>query len=166
MLKFINKNKTFLMLGIIVLSFLLAYFYREYKASKEIYFESYLDGEEYVMIPKTYGINEYSPVNISDEQMAKIYLNDYIKNMYFDIEYAYNLIDEEYRIKRFGDISGYRNYVNTLTYSSYKVERYHIDSEDKYKLYWIYDQNGNLFIFKTEGVMQYKVYLDDSTVEI
>ena len=166
MLKFINKNKSFLILGIIVLAFFLAYFYREYRASKEIYYESYLDGKEYVMIPKTYGINEYSPVNISDEQMAKIYLNDYINNMYFDIEYAYNLLDEEYRTTRFGDISNYINYVNTLTYSSYKVKKYHIDTEGKYKIFWIYDQNNNLFVFKTEGVMQYKVYLDNYTVEI
>lgn len=166
MLNFINKNKSFLVLGIIVLVFLSAYFYREYRASKEIYYESYLDGKEYIMIPKTYGINEYSPINMTDEQMAKIYLNDYINNMYFDVEYAYNLIDEEYRIKRFGNISEYINYVNTLTYSSYKVEKYHIDSNGKYQIFWIYDENDNLFIFKIEGVMQYKVYLDDSTVEI
>lgn len=166
MLNFINKNKSFLVLGIIILVFLSAYFYREYRASKEIYYESYLDGKDYIMIPKTYGINEYSPINVSDEQMAKIYLNDYIKNMHFDIEYAYNLIDEEYRIKRFGNISEYINYVNTLTYSSYKVKKYHVDSKGKYKIFWIYDDNDNLFIFKTEGVMQYKVYLDDSTVEI
>ena len=35
--------------------------------------------------------------------------------MYFDIESAYNLIDEEYRNKRFGNVSEYINYVNTLT---------------------------------------------------
>lgn len=166
MLNFINKKKSFLVLGIIVLVFLSAYFYREYRASKEIYYESYLDGKEYIMIPKTYGINEYSPINVPDEQMAKIYLNDYINNMYFDIESAYNLIDEEYRNKRFGNVSEYINYVNTLTYSSYKVKKYHVDSKGKYKIFWIYDENDNLFIFKTEGVMQYKVYLDDSTVEI
>ena len=30
----------------------------------------------------------------------------------------------------------------------------------------VYDNNGNFFAFKTKGVMQYSVYLDDYTVEI
>jgi hypothetical protein len=166
MLNFIKKNKSFLIIGIIILIFVLAYLYREYKASKEIYTESYLGGKEYIMIPKTYGINEYSPMIINDEQMAKIYLNDYIQNMYSDTQYAYTLIDEEYRLKRFGNFNAYADYVNTLKTSGYNVEKYYVEKKGKYKLFWIYDQNDNLYIFKVEGVMQYKVYLDDSTVEI
>lgn len=166
MLEFIKKNKFILIVVIFVLVLVAVYFYREYKASKEIYYESYLDDKEYVMIPKTYGINEYSPVNVTDEQMAKIYLNDYTQNMYFDKEYAYNLLDEEYRIKRFGDISSYIEYVNSLDHLLYTVERYYVERDGKQRTFWIYDQAGNLFVFKVEGVMQYKVYLDDSTVEI
>lgn len=166
MLDFIKKNKAFLILGIIILVFVFAYFYREYRASKEIYTESYLKEEEYIMIPKTYGVNEYSLMNITDEQMAKIYLNDYIRNMYFDTEYAYTLLDEEYRNKRFGDINSYINYVDALDASTYVVKKYNVDNQGKYKLFRIYDQMDNLYIFKIEGVMEYKVYLDDSTVEI
>ena len=33
---------------------------------------------EYIMHPKKYGVNEYSKLNITDEQMATIYYSEYI----------------------------------------------------------------------------------------
>ena len=122
--------------------------------------------EEYDEYLKNYEINEYIPTYVSDQDMAKIYLSDYIQSMYFDIEGAYNLLDEEYRVKKFGDITGYTSYVKALSYNAYEVDKYYVDTSDGYKIFGVYDKNGNIFIFKTNGVMQYKVYLDDSTVEI
>ena len=119
--------------------------------------------EEYL---KNYEVNEYIPVYISDDEMVKIYLNDYVYTMYSDIEKAYNLLDEDYRTQKFGDITNYQNYVNSLTYSTYTLDSYYIDSKEGYKIFGVYDTNGNVFIFKTKGVMQYTVYLDDYTVEI
>ena len=115
---------------------------------------------------KNYEVNEYIPTYISDEDMAKIYLNDYVHTMYSDIEKAYLLLDKEYREKKFGNITNYEIYVNSLTYSSYKLEKFYVDSINGYKIFGVYDTNNNLFIFKTDGVMQYTVYLDDYTVEI
>ena len=166
MVEFIKKNKLVIVLVFVLALFIFYYFFREYRASKEIYTESYLDGKDYIMIPKTYGVNEYSPVNITEAQMAKIYLNDYIKKMYTDMESAYNLLDEDYKVKKFVDFSGYVNYVNSLPQQKYEVDRYYVDTHEDYRLYWVYDKNDNLFVFKAYGVMQYTVYLDDFTVEI
>ena len=44
---------------------------------------------------KNYKVNEYIPVYVSDEDMAKIYFNDYIHIMYSNIDTAYNLLDED-----------------------------------------------------------------------
>ena len=115
---------------------------------------------------KNYEVNEYIPVYVSDEDMAKIYLNEYIHTMYSDINKAYNLLDEEYRNKKFGNIENYRAYVSNLNSSSYHLDSFYIDDSKKNKIYGIYDTNGNMFIFETNGIMQYKVYLDDYTVEI
>ena len=98
--------------------------------------------------------------------MAKIYLNDYIHNMYYDIESAYNSLDIEYRNKRFGTIENYKNYVYSLGYSSYTLSSYYKKDVSGYIIFGVYDNNGNFFAFKTKGVMQYSVYLDDYTVEI
>lgn len=122
--------------------------------------------DEYGEYLKNYEVNEYIPTYISDEEMAEIYLNDYIYVMYYDIESAYNLLDQEYRTKKFGSLDNYKNYVYSLNYSSYVMDSYYIIEEDGYKIFAVYDTNGNLFIFKTQGVMQYTVYLDDDTVEI
>lgn len=114
---------------------------------------------------KNYQVNEYIPVYVSDEDMAKIYFNDYIYIMYSDVEKAYNLLDESYRNKKFGSLDNYKIYIKNLS-SSHKVDSFYIDDIHKNKIYGVYDTSGNIFIFKTNGVMQYTVYLDDYTVEI
>ncbi len=121
---------------------------------------------EYDEFLKNYEVNEYIPSYVSDEEMTRIYLKHYIHTMYSNIDRAYNLLDEEYRIKKFGNITNYENYVRTLLNTTHELDKFYVDSVDGYKIYGAYDTNGNLFIFKTKGVMQYTVYLDDYTVEI
>ena len=98
--------------------------------------------------------------------MAKIYLNDYIHNMFYDVEKAYNLLDEEYRLEKFGSLDNFKIYVNNLEYSTYVLSRYYKKDTNGYIIFGVYDKNGNFFAFKTKGVLQYTVYLDDYTVEI
>lgn len=115
---------------------------------------------------KNYEVNEYITTYISDEDMAKIYLNDYIHIMFSDVERAYNLLNEEYRNKRFGNINNFSNYVKSLNYSSFSLSKYYVRNENGYRYFGVYDNNNNYFIFETDGVMQYTVYLDETTVEI
>lgn len=115
---------------------------------------------------KDYGVNEYITTYVSDEDMAKIYLNDYIYNMYSNIDKAYNSLDEKYRNEKFGSLESYKNYVDSLNYSTYTLSKYYKQEKDGYIIFGVYDQNNNLFIFKTKGVLQYTVYLDDYTIEI
>ena len=115
---------------------------------------------------KNYKVNEYIPTYVSDQDMAKIYLNDYINNMYSNIETAYNLLDEEYRNKKFGSLENYKKYVNSLKFNSYKISTYSKYNKEGYLVFKVTDTNGNMFVFKTNGVMQYSVLLDDYTVEI
>lgn len=122
--------------------------------------------KEYDDYLKNYEVNEYIATYVTDEDMARIYLNDYIHNMYYDIERAYNLLDEEYRNKKFGSLENYKNYVYSLNYETYNLVKYYKTSRDGALVFGVYDNNGNFFAFKANGVMQYKVYLDDYTVEI
>ena len=160
----IKKYKVIVLLVAVLLIFILAYFIREYIASKDIYTESYLDGEEYIMNPKTYGVNEYSPMNVTDEQMASIYLNDFKNNLYNDINYAYELLNEEYRNLKFGSVDNFVNYVNGLNYKNMVMDSYSVNEGDS--TITIYTKDDNTYIFKIISVMEYEVYLDDYTVEI
>ena len=98
--------------------------------------------------------------------MARIYLNDYVHTLFTDTEFAYNLLDEEYKNKKFGSYESFQNYVNSLPESGYNLLKYYKKDKKGYTIFGVYDKNDNLFIFKTKGVMQYSVYLDDYTVEI
>ena len=115
---------------------------------------------------KNYEVNEYIPTYISDEQMAEIYLNHYVHTLFYDNELAYKLLDEEYRNKKYGNFDNFKNYINSLNYTTYKLKSFYVQEKQNYKIFGVYDNNGNVFIFKTNGVMQYTVYLDDYTVEI
>ena len=164
MKEILKKYKLLFILVILLMIIVLIYFIREYKASKEIYTESYLNGEEYIMNPKKYGVNEYSAVNITDEQLASIYLNDFKNQMFNDISYAFNLLNPQYRNAKFNSIDDFRMYVNNLNYKDMVMESYSIN-ENKNTI-TVYMKNGLEYIFKIISVMEYEVYLDDITVEI
>ena len=120
----------------------------------------------YEVFLKNYEVNEYIASYVSDEDMAKIYLNDYVHNMFYDVEKAYNLLDVEYRTKKFVSLDAFKYYVDSLDYSTYDLAKYYKKDVDGYIIFGVYDGNGNFFAFKTKGVLQYTVYLDDYTVEI
>ena len=155
-----NKNpiKYGIIIAVIILTFVGAYF-----IISKLIEDNSLDYEEFL---KNYEVNEYISSYVSDEDMAKIYLNDYIHNMFYDVEKAYNLLDEEYRLEKFGSLDNFKIYVNNLEYSTYVLSRYYKKDTNGYIIFGVYDKNGNFFAFKTKGVLQYTVFLDDYTVEI
>ena len=162
---FIEKN-IFLIVIVIVLILLVSYAgVRNYLASKTKYTNHDLSSDTYEIIPKTYGVNEYSNIIISDEDMARIYLNDYVINVSSDIRKSYDLLDEEYRNKKFGSVDNYISYLSNMNFYN-SVDKYYKIEKGDYTVYGVYDMNGNLFIFKASGVMQYKVYFDKTTIGI
>lgn len=163
MIKFIREHKILMILVLLFIFLISFYFIREYIASKDVYNESYLNGEDYVMVPKSYGVNEYSVTNITDEQMALIYLNDFKSYLYSNINYAYQLLNEDYRTLKFGTVDNFLNYIKSTNLNS-NIDRYSIN--DTKDVYTIYTENNMKYIFKAKSVMEYEVYLDDYTVEI
>ena len=115
---------------------------------------------------KNYDVNEYIPTYVSDENMAEIYLKDYINNIIYDVESSYNLLDEEYRATKFKDYASYYNYIKNLDIYNIKMEFFYKKKIDKHIIFIVYDQYDNFYAFKTNGVMQYSVFLDADTVEI
>ena len=121
--------------------------------------------KEYVYL-RNYGVNEYIPTYVSTGDLVKIYLNDYIYKAKYDTEKAYYLIEEEYRKVKFPSISDYKNYIGRYIGKNIKLKKYSIHKKDGYTFYNVYDEEGNIYIFKSNGVMQYTIYLDENTVEV
>ena len=152
-----KDTKFLIIMGIIVVVFIGVFvIIKKSKNSKE----------EPIIYLKNYGVNEYIPTYVSDESMAKIYLNDYINTMLYDTESAYYLIDEGYRSVKFPSYQDYYNYVNNLSNFNVKLDRFYKKGSNGYTIFGVYDQYNNFYAFKTKGVLQYSVYLDEDTIEI
>ena len=153
-----NTIKTGIIIVVILLILTGVYFLlKNLTKDDELQYEEFL---------KNYEVNEYIATYISDEHMARIYLNEFVDMMFYDAEAAYNLLDENYRSKKFGNLTNFKNYINSLSTTSFSLDRYYKKESDGYIIFGVYDKNNNFFSFKTKGVMQYSVYLDDYTVEI
>ena len=141
--------------------------------------EEYLEDHKYTQIEnlKNYNINidkidenEYNKfnfVNIEDSRVISDYLSNYKDKIVKNIEQSYDLLDEEYRKKRFNTYEEYEQYVkeNIKELLSINFTKYRISKENDINEYICIDLNNNYYIFKETAIMEYKMYLDDYTVD-
>lgn len=161
-----NKFKDYkltILIILIIIGIIVFMIYKSVQVNREN--EDY-EETEYIMSPKTYNVNEYVKVNITDEQMAVIYFNDYKSYLNKDMEKAYNLLDEDYKNRKFSSFSVFKDYIENLEINNLKLQKYAITNKEDYKYYIISLSNNQKIVFKTNGVMQYSVYLDNETVVI
>lgn len=157
-----NKKSYIWLVVLVIIGLLVFYGIKIYRSKKTLVpTNNYIN---YTMNPKTYGVNEYNLVNITDRQLAAIYLNDYRNYLKNNIDQAYELLNEEYSSKKFNNIEEFKTYINTININNMSVEKYNI-SDDK-KIIDVYISDNDRFIFKIKNILEYEVYLDDTTVEI
>ena len=157
-----NKKSYIWLVVLVIIGLLVFYGIKIYRSKKTLVpTNNYIN---YTMNPKTYDVNEYNLVNINDRQLAAIYLNDYSNYLKNNIDQAYELLNEEYRSKKFNNIEEFKTYINTININNMSVEKYNI-SDDK-KIIDVYISDNDRFIFKIKSILEYEVYLDDTTVEI
>lgn len=137
--------------GAIILLFLAYSFLNKDETSKYKY--------GYVIQKSKYSNNEYIPILVSDEQMSRKYILDFLNTYYRDYKEAYNILDEEYRNETFGNYDKFKNYMEVHKFT-YEIDSYSVYGNGKYQYYDVYDKNGNRIIFKTSGVMQYSVMFE------
>lgn len=116
-------------------------------------------------------LNEHNEVEkyISNDPYAlDRYLINYSTMAAYYPDLAYNLLDEEYRNKRFGSIESYKRYVsdneNQLLNST--IKEYSISEKDGYTQYVIIDTNGNYYIFKVTDILEYTLLTDFYTIDV
>ena len=110
--------------------------------------------------------NKFSYMQISNTTRATLLFNNYKQIINEDIKEAYNMLDEEYREKKFRNINDYENYIKNNTSLKYAViSEFNITENSKYTQYTCLDQYGNYYIFKEKSVMDYKVLLDTYTID-
>lgn len=159
----VKLNKLLIIPIVILIVILVIVFIRSYINSKETFKQNQ---EKYVMTPKKYGVNEYSLVSISDEQMAGTYLTDYKNLLMTDVNEAYNLLNNEYKNIKYPTINAFKEYINNIDLSKIIIDKYGKRKCGNEVCYYVYDKLDNVYIFRTFSVMEYEVYLDDNTIEI
>ena len=160
------KKKNILLIVVfcilVIITLILVYFHNK----EEDYV--YEKGEDISI--KHYKENEYIPVNISYDQIARIYLQDYVYKLLYDREAAYNSLDKEYRKNKFSSFEEFNSYIDDFVYSKklkeMKVDKYAVTERNDFRDIDVYDAGENLFIFRETGVMQYTVFFDRFTVNM
>ena len=87
-------------------------------------------------------------------------------DLLYDQEYIYNLLDDEYKEKKFGNIDGFKNYIelNKETFLNMEIQKYARYYYDGYTQYVALDNFGNYYIFNETSTMNYKILLDTYTI--
>lgn len=156
-----NKKLIFICLSLIIITFLIYIFNVGNNVDEEEKIEY-----EYL---KHYETNHVIPVYITEEDVVKIYLNEYKNNMIESVEDAFNSLNEAYRLKRFSNLENYKVYVDSILSSatySMEIDRYSVSNVSGKKVFNVYDKSGYQYLIKEISIMNYEVYLDEYTVTI
>lgn len=111
--------------------------------------------------------NQYQFKHIDDIQMIEDILVNYKNAVLYNREEGYNLLDKDYREKRFGNYNTFSKYVenNIKEISSLSFTQYLVNDKNGNKEYVCKDKYENLYIFDEKSVMNYTVKLDTYTLD-
>ena len=114
--------------------------------------------------------NIYSDIiGVIDEKLIQEYINSYKRLALGYPEIIYNnYLDNDYKDKKYGTLEQYKEYVknNKEEIKSINLKEYAILEEENYTQYIGIDQNGKYYIFNVATIFDYKMLLDNYTVDI
>lgn len=115
----------------------------------------------------TNAYNKFNFTNIEDATIINDYLSYYKESIVDDIEESYNLLDKDYRETRFDSEVEYQQYVkeNIKNILSITITKYKMNQKEEYNEYICLDQNNNYYILKETAIMDYKILLDNYTID-
>ena len=125
-----------------------------------------LSEEENIDIPQgTYNNFEYEYIN--NVKQMEIYLEDFVFEIFNNIENAYNLLNEEYKLQRFGNINEFVKYVTEKQNQirNIKIVQYSVEDEAESKVYKGTDEYGNYYHIIENAYMEYEIILDNYTMQ-
>lgn len=104
---------------------------------------------------------------IKDSEVCQEYFKNFKYTILYNRDRAYEMLEEEYREKRFGSIDEYKNWVkeNYNVLDSSVASKYEVVEENGTKKYICQDNYGNYYIFKQKNISNYTVNLDTYTID-
>jgi len=122
--------------------------------------------QQYYKPKERYEYNEFEIQTVTVETLIDRYFIPYKNNALYNVQKGYELLDEEYRTRRFGDLTTFDLYIEATAEELYnaKIQEYTVNKSDEYTQYVCKDQYGNHYIFNSYGIAQYTVMLDTYTI--
>lgn len=110
--------------------------------------------------------NLLTEININDEYISQRYLDYYKKLALGRPDIIYDLMDEEYKEKRFGSLEAYEQYIqeNINDVKVIQLKQYMVNRYDDYNEYVCRDAYGKLYIFDGRNPMDVSIKLDTYTI--
>lgn len=112
--------------------------------------------------------NNFEPSIMNEQELAKEKFNNLKLLMLRKSEKLYNMFDEEYKNKKFGNYQGYVQYVedNYERLTTMYLTKYKVDELDSYTQYVCIDNYGRYCIFRNKTATEVEILLDTYTVDL
>lgn len=137
--------------------------YGDYNSISEIKLESFED------TITSNNDNKFNPVYLRASEIPEQYINLYKRLALGYPEKMYELLDEEYRNAKFGNIDVFKNYIekNKEEIKLIQLDKYEVITTNNKVQYVCVDQKENYYIFKQNETFQdYSVILDTYTIDL
>ena len=121
-----------------------------------------------ISVKNKYECNEFKYMSVTIDELLNIYLNKYKNDISKNLERAYNMLDEDYRNKKFGNIEEFRKYVenNKEDILTTKLTSYQTKTDGENTRYICLSEKGNYYIFNETAVMDFSIILDTYTIDL
>lgn len=108
---------------------------------------------------RNYEVNEVIPVYVTESDIAKKYLTEFVTLMLMNREEAYSLLSAE-SLNRFSTLKSFEDYVASITTEDFlkiQVQKYSYDKENQKRVIYVVDADNNTFKFIENSLMDYRV---------
>ncbi len=114
------------------------------------------------------GNNNFEYIQMSYEDMARMYYKEIIQMELNDYEKAYSMLDEKYKGIRFPTIESYKKYIEEMQdiLKNSVISKYNFEEKEEYREYILVDNFNNSYTIRATGVKEYKILLDNYTIKV
>ena len=112
--------------------------------------------------------NQFIIITMKYDELLKRYVAYYKSLIKTNLQKAYDMLEEEYKTKRFGNLDKFEQYIqnNQNVIERISVSKYQIQDGENYTQYVILDSLGNYYLIKENAVMDFTIELDTYTIDL
>ena len=103
--------------------------------------------------------NTYSSETLTVEDVAQRYFYEYTGLLQYDIELAYEKLEENCKNK-YADVNEFKNYIQKFDFTNIEISNYSVVEDEEQRKYIVDDNINNVYSFIIESPNEYNVIID------